>query len=58
MTYNFDPDLWHENHRALIESKKAEGVLDDRAYQEALERLDEEYEAMLVRLDGTYQLPK
>jgi hypothetical protein len=57
MTYNFDPDRWYENHRALLESKKAEGVFDDRAYQEALRCLDEEYDAMVVRLDGTYQLP-
>ncbi len=58
MTYNFDPDRWYENHRALIESKKAEGQLDDVAYREALQRLDEEFDAMVVRLDGTYQLPK
>jgi hypothetical protein len=58
MTYNFDPDLWYDNHRTLLESRKAEGELSDQAFDRAVEELDREYEAMVKRLDGTYQLPK
>ena len=58
MTYNFDPDLWYENHRALLEAKKAAGELDDRSFQQAAEQLNRDYDEMVVRLDGTYQLPK
>ena len=58
MTYNFDPDRWYENHRALLEAKKAAGDLDDKSFDEAVDTLDREYDAMVVRLDGTYQLPK
>lgn len=58
MTYNFDPELWYENHLALLERRRAAGELGDAAYAEALEKLDREYEAMLARLDGTYQLPE
>jgi len=58
MTYNFDPDRWYEDHRALLEAKKAAGDLDDKSFDEAVDTLDREYDAMVVRLDGTYQLPK
>jgi hypothetical protein len=58
MTYNFDPDRWYENHRALLEAKKAAGDLDDKSFEEAVDTLDREYDAMVARLDGTYQLPK
>ena len=58
MTYNFDPDLWYDNHRALLELRKADGELTDQAFERAVEELDSDYEAMVQRLDGTYQLPK
>ena len=57
MTYNFDPDRWYENHRALLESRRVSGQLDEAAYQQALCELGDEYDAMVERLDGTYQLP-
>ena len=58
MTYNFDPELWYDNHLALLEGRHASGQLDDEAYRDELEKLDREYDAMVARLDGTYQLPK
>jgi hypothetical protein len=58
MTYNFDPDLWYENHHRLIEARHAAGELDDVGLREALAKLEAEFEAMLTRLDGTYQLPR
>jgi len=57
MTYNFDPDLWYENQRALIEARRLSGDLDPKAYAEALEDLDRRHEEMVARLDGTYGIP-
>ena len=58
MTYNFDPDKWLENNRALLDERHDRGELDERAYAEALAALQRRYEEMVKRLDGTYQLPK
>ena len=57
MTYNFDPDRWYEDHLALLERRHGEGELDDAALEAAVAQLDREYEAMVARLDGTYQIP-
>jgi hypothetical protein len=58
VTYNFDPDRWLENHRALLEERHRRGELDDQALAEALADLQRRYDDMVKRLDGTYQLPK
>jgi hypothetical protein len=57
MTYNFDPERWYQNEREALESAYRGGSLTTRALQLALDELDERFEAMLNRLDGTYQLP-
>ncbi len=57
MTYNFDPELWHDNHLALLEERRRLGELDEAAFEAAVEALDRELDAMVARLDGTYQLP-
>lgn len=57
MTYNFDPDRWYERERAAIERRHASGELDDRRFEEALEDLESRLEAMLSRLDGSFQIP-
>jgi hypothetical protein len=57
VTYNFDPDRWYENERAVLELQYREGRLDQDELQEALTDLDIRYEKMIKRLDGTYQLP-
>jgi hypothetical protein len=58
MTYNFDPDRWYEDQRRLLERRRQNGTLDEAAFEEAARELDRRYEAMLSRLDGTYQLHK
>jgi hypothetical protein len=58
MTYNFDPERWYQIHLALLERRRDDGELDEEAFTEALAKLDRDYEAMVARLDGTYQLPK
>ena len=57
MTYNFDPDLWYRNHLDVLESRHRRGELDAEAFKAAVEKLDRDYEALVERLDGTYQLP-
>ena len=58
MTYNFDPDNWYENERDHLESRHRRGDLSDEELDAAVAALDERYEAMVERLDGTYSLPK
>ena len=57
MTYNFDPDRWYENERAVIDERFRAGEIDARQYEDAIDDLDSRYDAMLDRLDGTYQIP-
>ena len=57
MTYNFDPDRWYENERALIEQRSKTGEINSREYEDAIRDLERRYNDMLARLDGTYQLP-
>jgi hypothetical protein len=51
MTYNFDPDRWFDNEMAAIEAKKARGDLGDEEFDKEKERLVDEYEKMLERLE-------
>jgi hypothetical protein len=57
MTYNFDPDRWYENERAVIDKRYKAGEMSTSEYEEAVRDLDDRYDEMLERLDGTYQLP-
>jgi hypothetical protein len=57
MTYNFDPDRWYDNHRALLEERRTAGELDELAFREAMDQLNAEHDEMVARLDGTYELP-
>ena len=57
MTYNFDPDRWYENERALIDHRYQTGEITEREYEDATRDLYRRYNDMLARLDGTYQLP-
>ena len=57
MTYNFDPERWYDNHRALLERQLDQGELNPEAFDQAVAKLDRDYEAMLERLEGTYRLP-
>ncbi len=57
MTYNFDPDRWYDNQRALLEHRRVKGDIDERQFEEELERLGERYDEMLRRLDAPFDLP-
>ncbi len=58
MTYNFDPDRWYDNQRALLEARRAGGALDDDAFAEALDDLERRYEEMVERVGRSFQLPQ
>ena len=58
MTYNFDPDQWYENHRAILDAGRARGDIAEAEFALAVEELDRRYEEMVARLDGSFQLPK
>ena len=58
MTYNFDPDQWHENAKAVLVARHERGELDENAFRDALAELDRRYEEMLTRLDGSFRLPE
>ncbi|MBI5489935.1 MAG: hypothetical protein HY905_21545 [Deltaproteobacteria bacterium] len=58
MTYNFDPEKWYENHRAVLEERRRRGEIDDAQLARELAELDRRLEEMVQRLDGTYQLPR
>ena len=57
MTYNFDPERWLEAHRAVLETCRDRGEIDDVALEEELKELDQRYDDLVERLDGTYQIP-
>jgi hypothetical protein len=57
MTYNFDPDRWYENQRALLDARRADGTLDEAAFAEALDDLERRYEEMVERIGRSFQLP-
>ncbi len=57
MTYNFDPQRWFEDRRALLDVRLERGEMDPGEHARALEELHERYERMVARLDGTYRIP-
>lgn len=58
MTYNFDPERWYDDERAILEARFKAGEIDPQEYQDALSDLERRYDEMLKRLDGTYQIPE
>lgn len=58
MTYNFDPDRWYDNERAALEAALRAGSVSKDQFRIAAAVLEERYEKMWQRLDGTYQLPQ
>lgn len=58
MTYNFDPERWHENEYSALEILYKNGNITESEFQEQCSNLQKLYEEMLSRLDGTYQIPK
>ena len=57
MTYNFDPERWYDNERLAIEGDFRSGKLNARECQAAIDDLDDRYDELVDRLDGTYQIP-
>jgi hypothetical protein len=57
MTYNFDPDRWYENQRALLEHRRARGEIDAIEFEKELERVGQRYDEMLQRLNGPFEIP-
>jgi hypothetical protein len=51
MTYNFDPERWFDNEMAALEARLKNGEIDDAEFAAEKERLVDEYEKMLARLD-------
>jgi hypothetical protein len=58
VTYNFDPDKWYDDERAILDVRLKAGEMGAQEYQQALSALERRYDEMLKRLDGTYQIPK
>lgn len=58
MTYNFDPERWYDNEIMVLEARRRQNTLSAEAFDQAMDRLDQRFEAMLARLDGTYRLPE
>jgi len=58
MTYNFDPERWHDNEYSALETLYNNGDISDGEFKERCVNLLKRYEEMLSRLDGTYQIPK
>lgn len=57
MTYNFDPERWYMIRLARIDARREAGEISDEAYQKEVADLEQRYEEMLQRLDGTFQIP-
>ena len=58
MTYNFDPERWYEDERAILDARYKAGEISEPEYKDAFSELDRRYDEMIDRLDGTYQVPK
>lgn len=58
MTYNFDPDKWHENEVALLQERLRKKQITPGQYDNLIQDLEQQLEKMWARLDGTYQVGK
>ncbi|MFB3852444.1 MAG: hypothetical protein ACE148_01325 [Vicinamibacterales bacterium] len=58
MTYNFDPDKWFENQRALLERKREKGEIDQAKFAELLDELERRYDELVERVSRSFELPK
>ncbi len=51
MTYNFDPDRWFDNEMAALDARRTRDKLSEEDYKVENERVVNEYEKMLDRLE-------
>lgn len=56
MTYNFDPDKWYRSELAILRARLESGKVTPSEYDRAVAELEDRYNAMWERLDGTYQI--
>ncbi len=56
MTYNFDPDKWHEDQLLQLSARLEKGEISRDQYNEAVLALELKLEQMWKRLDGTYRV--
>lgn len=57
MTYNFDPERWYENERSYLEQRRRQEGWSEAEFDKAVEELDRRWDRLVIRLDGTYQIP-
>lgn len=58
MTYNFDPEKWHDDQVSLLGAQLAGNKISRAEYDAAVLDLEQRLEEMWARLDGTYQMPE
>lgn len=51
MTYNFDPERWHDDQLRLVAFRREAGEIDEETAKRLVEDINRRYEAMLDRLD-------
>ena len=56
MTYNFDPEKWHEDQLFLLGSKLATQQISQAEYDAGVLDLEHKLNEMWCRLDGSYQI--
>jgi hypothetical protein len=57
LTYNFDPERWYEIQRAALRARRDRGELDEKAFAAEQTALEQRYEELVARLDGTFEIP-
>jgi hypothetical protein len=57
VTYNFDPERWLEMNTLAVRARAAAGELSEKELAAALAELEQRYEEMLARLDGSFRIP-
>jgi hypothetical protein len=57
MTYNFDIEQWWEREYEALKFRLDSGEIDQAAFDRELEQLQDRYDEMGARLDGTYRIP-
>lgn len=58
MSYNFDPDRWHERERLRVDLLRARDEIDEETHARQVADLDRRYDEMVGRLDRTFELPR
>ncbi len=56
MTYNFDPDTWYDNEISVLKYQLDLKIITKNQYNLDMETLENRYEEMWDRLNGSYQV--